>query len=111
MFGSIISLTLLPALLGLIGGRIESLRVVGRRQDSGAANNEHGFWAALSYKVMRRPVVVLVPTFLFLLLLGAPFRQPAPEEDDLLRDAYLWQKICLVDFETSNSAINFTQCM
>jgi hypothetical protein len=48
---------------------------------------------------------------------GVSGNQLAPNDtlfgqlNDLLRDAYLWQKICLVDFETSNSAINFTQCM
>ena len=31
--------------------------------------------------------------------------------NDLFRDAYLWQKTCLVDFETSNFAVNFAQCM
>jgi hypothetical protein len=31
--------------------------------------------------------------------------------NDLLRDAYLWQKTCFVDFETSNFAINLVQCM
>ena len=48
---------------------------------------------------------------------GVSGNQVAPNDtlfgqlNDLFRDAYLWQKICLVDFETSNSAINFTQCM
>jgi hypothetical protein len=31
--------------------------------------------------------------------------------NELFRDAYLWQKTCLVDFETSNFAVNFAQCM
>jgi hypothetical protein len=31
--------------------------------------------------------------------------------NDLFRDAYLWQKTCVVDFETSNFAVNSAQCM
>lgn len=72
VFVSVIAaLTLLPAVLGVIGTRIESLRIRPRRR-IGAAR-EHGFWASLSRWVMRHPVAVLIPTLAFLLLLGAPF--------------------------------------
>ena len=72
-FSVLAALTLLPALLGIIGTRVESLRVNRWRAGAADAHREHGFWAALSYKVMRHPVLVLVPTFLVLLVLGAPF--------------------------------------
>ena len=48
---------------------------------------------------------------------GVSGNQVAPNDtlfgqlNDLLRDAYLWQKTCFVDFETSNFAVNFAQCM
>jgi len=33
------------------------------------------------------------------------------ELNDLFRDAYVSQKNCLVDFETSDTSVNFAQCM
>jgi RND superfamily putative drug exporter len=72
-FSVLAALTLLPALLGIIGGHVESWRVNPWRVETTDAHREHGFWAALSYKVMHHPVLVLVPTFLVLVVLGAPF--------------------------------------
>ncbi|NJD29246.1 MAG: MMPL family transporter [Chloroflexi bacterium] len=63
------ALTLLPALLALVGVRLEALRVRRVR----ALPTEDGPWARLANWVMRRPVAVLVPTLAVLLLLGAPF--------------------------------------
>ena len=63
------ALTLLPALLAIVGTRIDRLAV--RRVAVGAPAD--GRWARLARAVMRRPVQVLVPTLALLLLLGAPF--------------------------------------
>jgi RND superfamily putative drug exporter len=63
------ALTLLPALLAVIGTRLDALRV---RPVTTQTNGE-GRWARLARWVMRRPVAVLVPTLAFLLLLGTPF--------------------------------------
>ncbi|HEV3402115.1 MAG TPA: MMPL family transporter [Acidimicrobiales bacterium] len=52
------SMTLLPALLGLLGDHIDRLRVHRRRAD--AAGRQGGFWDAVTRGVMRRPVVSLV---------------------------------------------------
>ncbi|HUQ77763.1 MAG TPA: MMPL family transporter, partial [Patescibacteria group bacterium] len=63
------ALTLLPAILALVGARIDRLairRVIPR-------DDPDGPWARLARAVMRRPVAVLVPTLAFLLLLGSPF--------------------------------------
>ncbi|MDQ3695230.1 MAG: MMPL family transporter [Chloroflexota bacterium] len=64
------SLTLLPAVLGILGHRIDRWRVpmpaFGRIGD--------GFWLRLSRWVMAHPVMVLIPTLTLLLLLGSPFR-------------------------------------
>jgi RND superfamily putative drug exporter len=63
------ALTLLPASLGVLGPRLDALRV--RRVN--AAADEDGPWARLARRVMRQPVVFFVPTLACLLLLGAPF--------------------------------------
>ena len=81
-FSVLAALTLLPALLAIIGGRVESLRVIPRRRGAPDPHHEHGFWAALSYKVMRHPIAVLIPTFLLLLVLGAPFLNVAISSPD-----------------------------
>ncbi len=61
-------LTFLPAVLALIGPAVNRLRLpILRPRSSG------GFWAALASWVMRRPVVVLVPTVAFLVIAGTPF--------------------------------------
>jgi uncharacterized membrane protein YdfJ with MMPL/SSD domain len=50
------SATLLPALLGVLGDRVDSLRIpiVGRRSVE-AANPEGRFWGAIVHSVLRRP--------------------------------------------------------
>jgi uncharacterized membrane protein YdfJ with MMPL/SSD domain len=52
------SLTLLPALLSLLGDRVNSLRVL-RRTELGSETS-HRFWNAITRRVMARPVVSLV---------------------------------------------------
>ncbi len=63
------ALTLLPAILAIVGERIDrySIRTVR------PADRVDGPWARLARRVMRHPVAVLVPTLLFLLVLGSPF--------------------------------------
>jgi len=63
------ALTLLPALLGLLGDRINALRLpwIGRN-----TTGEGRFWGAVVRDVMRRPVVSLVTFGLLLLALAVP---------------------------------------
>jgi RND superfamily putative drug exporter len=63
------ALTLLPAILAIVGTRIDrwSLRGVT------AVPSSDGPWARLARRVMRHPVAVLVPTLALLLVLGLPF--------------------------------------
>ena len=63
------ALTLLPALLGLLGDRINALRIpfVGS-----TAGQEGRFWGAVVRSVMRRPVISLVAFTALLLALAAP---------------------------------------
>jgi RND superfamily putative drug exporter len=63
------ALTLLPALMAVVGTRLDAFRV--RRV--GAPADGNGPWARLAEWVMDRPVAVLVPTLAVLLLLGTPF--------------------------------------
>jgi putative drug exporter of the RND superfamily len=66
------ALTLVPALLGLLGDRVNALRVpiLGRAVDS--AGREGLFWSRIARAVMRRPVVSLVLCTLVLLAAAAP---------------------------------------
>jgi RND superfamily putative drug exporter len=65
--------TLLPALLGLLGDRVDSLRipVVGRRSLE-QENPEGRFWGAVIRRVLRRPGLSFAVSTAFLLLLAAP---------------------------------------
>ncbi|HET9111401.1 MAG TPA: MMPL family transporter [Ktedonobacterales bacterium] len=84
-FSIVAAVTLLPALLGTLGERVNALPVrLPRFGRTRAADyrEEHGFWHGLSLWVMRRPVLTLLPTLGFLLLLGTPFlsvRLAAPD--------------------------------
>jgi putative drug exporter of the RND superfamily len=53
------SLTLLPALLSLLGDRVNSLRVLRRRPEFGSASS-YRFWNAIALRVMGRPATSLV---------------------------------------------------
>lgn len=60
-------LTLLPALLGVLGHQVDRWPVLGSRISTG------GFWERSAAWVMRHPVVVFLPTLAFLVALGTPF--------------------------------------
>jgi len=60
------------ALLAILGPKINSFGIPHRR---GRANGAAGFWRSLATWVMRRPLVVLVPTVAFVLIAGTPFLQ------------------------------------
>ena len=61
-------LTFLPALLAIIGPGVNRLRLpIFRYRSTG------GFWHGLATWVMKRPVVVLVPTVLLLVIAAIPF--------------------------------------
>jgi RND superfamily putative drug exporter len=69
----IASATLLPALLRLLGDRVDALRIplVGRRSLE-AANPEGRFWGAIVRRVLRRPGLSLALSVALLLALAAP---------------------------------------
>jgi RND superfamily putative drug exporter len=63
------ALTFLPALLAILGPRVNAWRLpFPRRAQSGT-----GLWHSIATAVMRRPLLVLVPTVAFVLAAGSPF--------------------------------------
>jgi RND superfamily putative drug exporter len=71
LVAAVASVVALPAVLSMLGRRVDALRVLGRRRP--AARVGAGFWARTARAVMRRPVAVSVVVVGFLLFLGAPF--------------------------------------
>ena len=78
------ALTFLPAVLGMLGPRVNALslgglfraagRRLGRRPEvSDGAAPRGSRWARVAHEVMARPFAVLVPAVAFLLLSGTPF--------------------------------------
>jgi RND superfamily putative drug exporter len=75
LLAALISLTVLPAVLTLLGTRVNSLspRFLRRRAQADTRPDEHGFWYRLSRFVMRRPAPIATLSALFLIVLGLPF--------------------------------------
>jgi len=75
LFAALISLTVLPAVLTLLGPRVNALspRFLQRRAETDARPDESGFWYRLSRFVMHRPVPVATLSAAFLIALGLPF--------------------------------------
>jgi RND superfamily putative drug exporter len=83
------AVTLLPAILAIVGTRIESLAVPWPRALR-VRGPRAGFWARLAAWVMAHPVAVFVPVLGLLLLLGSPFlrvRFSSPDASILPADA------------------------
>lgn len=80
------ALTFLPAVLGMLGPRVNALsigalvrRIRGREEEPVDAPVSR--WERVAVQVMRRPILVLVPTLAVLILAGIPFlalRQGVP---------------------------------
>ena len=70
------ALTVMPALLAVLGPRVNALRIRGRSQRAfGApAGEAGGAWYRIAHSVMRRPVAYVVVIVVVLLALGSPFR-------------------------------------
>jgi RND superfamily putative drug exporter len=64
----VFALTFLPAVLAVLGHRINAGKLPLRRR-----RKEGRFWHAMAIRVMRRPWLVVLPTTALLLLLGIPF--------------------------------------
>src|SRR5579859_6635731 len=106
MLAVLAAITLLPAVLSIIGARINAFpvrlprfrrratRIAGQPQVglltfSPAAGEHHGFWYRLSHLVMRYPLQIFFPVFILLVALGLPFlgvRFSAPDASILPAD-------------------------
>ena len=75
LFAALISLTVLPAVLTLLGTRVNAgaPKFLQRRAESDARPDHQGFWYRLSRFVQRRPIPVATASALFLIVLGLPF--------------------------------------
>jgi RND superfamily putative drug exporter len=76
VFGAIIaSLTLLPALLGIFGDRVNALRIpfIQKRRQPAPDDERKGFWAWTARTVTRSPVVFLIVTVAILGAAVVPF--------------------------------------
>jgi RND superfamily putative drug exporter len=71
--GLVLALTLLPAILSMLGHRTEWLRVLPKPKARKVGQT--GFWYSFSELVMRRPVIWLVGALVILGLLAAPALQ------------------------------------
>ncbi|HET7013811.1 MAG TPA: MMPL family transporter [Streptosporangiaceae bacterium] len=67
------ALTVLPALLAVLGPKVNSLRVRRSVAPTTTADESTGGWYRLARSVMRRPVAYLATIVVVLLALGAPF--------------------------------------
>jgi RND superfamily putative drug exporter len=71
------SLTFLPAVLGMLGPRVNALSVRSLLRRVGFVGDEpaarHSRWERVAHAVMRRPFAVLVPVLGLLFIAGSPF--------------------------------------
>ena len=71
------ALTVLPALLAVLGHRVDSLRMpvprAAARRRPGGGPSTRGAWSRLAHTVMRRPVVYVAVIVPLLLVAGLPF--------------------------------------
>jgi RND superfamily putative drug exporter len=68
----LVSLTVLPALLAVLGHRIDALRLPWAKRRA-ARETDQGFWGRIARSVMRRPALYATATVILLLLLAVPF--------------------------------------
>ena len=77
----VFGLTVLPALLGMLGHRVNrlriplpsSLRLIEDDPVAADARQGHGVWARIARAVMRHPVAIATPFLILLILAGLPF--------------------------------------
>ena len=75
LFAALISLTVLPAVLTMLGHRVNAgaPKFLQRRAEADTRTDENGFWYRLSRFVMRRPLPVATFSALLLIVMGLPF--------------------------------------
>ncbi|UAK33806.1 MMPL family transporter [Nocardia asteroides] len=71
------AITILPAMLGVLGPRVDMLGFKRFRQTKTAEEIEHGFWGKITQWVMKHPLKIAVPICIVLLLLIIPVKNLA----------------------------------
>ncbi len=107
------ALTFLPAVLGMLGPRVNALSVAGLLAKLGRPRDpdglRHSRWERVAHAVMARPIAVLVPVLAVLFLAGSPFfrlEQGVPDASVFppgleSRDAYVTLQTEFVRGETT----------
>ena len=72
LIAGVTAVVVLPALLAVLGPKVNSLRIFRRQRQ---VDDEHGFWARLANLVMRRPIPFVATVLVVLVVLGTPFLQ------------------------------------
>ena len=75
LFSAVVAITVLPAILALLGHRVNALtpKRLQRHADADARPSTSGFWYRLSRFVMRRPVAIAMAAAAVLIVAGLPF--------------------------------------
>lgn len=87
LIAALITITTLPALLAVLGPRVDKFQIFPRRREP---DPEQGFWHRLATSVMRFPIPVAAVVIVVMLFLGAPFlglRMGLTDERVLPQDA------------------------
>src|SRR5947209_13739514 len=71
----IASATLLPALLSLLGHRVNRFRIIPRAVLERRAASDRGFWTRLAGVIMRRPIPILIGSAVVMLAIASPVLQ------------------------------------
>ncbi|MFF5258462.1 MMPL family transporter [Actinomadura viridis] len=103
------SLIVVPALLVMLGHRIDKLRLI-KRKDAPAGTTENGFWHRLALFVMRRPIPVALLVLAFVMVLGLPAKDlklRLPDEQVLPKSAHAAQtaQILRAEFNTQEQQV------
>jgi len=98
------ALTFLPAVLGMLGHRVNALSLRGLFARLGVRPLGHGragWWERVARQVMRHPIGVLVPVLILLFILGSPFfRMVQGVPDAAIYPAGLESRDAYVSLET-----------
>jgi RND superfamily putative drug exporter len=71
-FSIVFALSFLPALVGVLGRHVDAGALPFRRKSAGT-DDPDDLWRRFVPRVMRMPILVLVPTLAFIIVLGLPF--------------------------------------
>ncbi len=108
LFSVLSALTLLPAVLGVLGRRVDSLRIFGH------GGTESRFWRAWSNWVMDHPVVVLVGTLIVIALFAGPIvriRTNVPTATSLPTSQEARQGYDIIQARFNGGALNPVQAL